>query len=146
MLMIPSCDMSMLTLRMCFFIDGSGGTGTTFLYKALLAIVHSHSLIGLAIAFDINMMMVGDPSVMDVASLTRFFWDRFDPCRYYICKPDQDPVISGQEPKISGQTPAKIQSDQSNTATSSQTWQRPGQTRPYPVRPGHIQSDPVRPG
>nr|GEV35116.1 hypothetical protein [Tanacetum cinerariifolium] len=40
--------MLMLTLRACFFIDGPGGTGKTFLNKALLTTGRSRGLIALA--------------------------------------------------------------------------------------------------
>ncbi|GJT32206.1 ATP-dependent DNA helicase PIF1-like protein [Tanacetum coccineum] len=42
-----------------FFIDGPGGTRKTFLYKALLAIVHSRGLIALATASAANNMTGG---------------------------------------------------------------------------------------
>ncbi|PKY39564.1 hypothetical protein RhiirA4_312692, partial [Rhizophagus irregularis] len=35
---------------MCFFVDGPGGTGKTFLYNTLLASVRSHGKIALAVA------------------------------------------------------------------------------------------------
>ena len=47
---MKSCSMSLPKSAKFFFVDGPGGTGKTFLYKALLAKVHSKGLIAIATA------------------------------------------------------------------------------------------------